>query len=345
MSEYQNQSQENEATEELIINKETASNMDTASKKLEKGRKIFLEDENKTYFLEFKPFKNNNTKITLTEQDTFPAKSYEITLALEELKLKNEIFKNFKNAKELSDELNKADSNIKVNIKKKLENFMGLIITFPVEENNENDIDNVDNEIEVDLKENIIDDREMFRQIFQKYKSIQQEQNEDIEQFMTRIKKIEEILGNIENEKKRVKEKELEKEMEKAKEEEDKKIKEEEEQKAKEEKEIKAKEEEKKSAKKVTKKESKKEFKKEEKKEVKKEVKKVKEKELEPEKKKKEEKVAELKQEKKIGGAKTSSNKVNKNIPAQKGKNINKGKVEKKNDGKKIINKKSKNNS
>jgi len=65
---------------------------------------------------------------------------------------------------------------------------MGLTIVFPTED------ENIDNDIEIDLIENIIDNREMFRQLFEKYKSIQEEQNEDISQFLNRIKNIEEIL-------------------------------------------------------------------------------------------------------------------------------------------------------
>ena len=66
---------------------------------------------------------------------------------------------------------------------------MSLTIIFPTVEDN-----NIDNDVEIDLNENIIDDREMFRQLFEKYKSIQQEQDEDINQFLNRIKNIEEIL-------------------------------------------------------------------------------------------------------------------------------------------------------
>ena len=64
---------------------------------------------------------------------------------------------------------------------------IALVIVFLVEEEN--------NFIEIDLNENIIDDREMFRQLFEKYKSIQSEQEEDIAHFMSRINAIEEILA------------------------------------------------------------------------------------------------------------------------------------------------------
>ena len=65
---------------------------------------------------------------------------------------------------------------------------MALTIKFASEEENN------DNFIEIDLNENIIDNREMFRQLFEKYKSIQKEQEEDISQFLNRLKNIEEIL-------------------------------------------------------------------------------------------------------------------------------------------------------
>ena len=68
---------------------------------------------------------------------------------------------------------------------------IALVIVFLVEEEN--------NFIEIDLNENIIDDREMFRQLFEKYKSIQKEQNEDINEFNHRIKKIEEIYPAVFN--------------------------------------------------------------------------------------------------------------------------------------------------
>ena len=64
---------------------------------------------------------------------------------------------------------------------------MALVIIFLIDEEK--------NYIEIDLNENIIDDREMFRQLFEKYKSIQLEQEEDIAHFMSRIKTIEEILS------------------------------------------------------------------------------------------------------------------------------------------------------
>ena len=181
---------ENEMNEEIIYNQDShkpISHSDLAPTKSKEGHDIISEDENKIYFLKFKSL-GNNLKILLSEQDTFPAKTYEIYLALEELKLKNELFSNYASTKQLSEELNRHDNKINFIIKKKQGNLMGLTIVFPTED------ENIDNDIEIDLIENIIDNREMFRQLFEKYKSIQEEQNEDISQFLNRIKNIEEIL-------------------------------------------------------------------------------------------------------------------------------------------------------
>ena len=196
MSEYQDnqpeENHENEITEEIIFHQDTIKpmNIDEAGlKKLKEGHEIILEEENKAYFLKFKPL-GNNLKILLSEQDNFPAKTYEIYLALEELKLKNKMFLIYNTTKELTDELNKNDTRINFIINKKQGNIISLTIIFPCEDKN------IDNDIEIDLTENIIDNREMFRQLFEKYKSIQQEQEEDFTQFMNRIKNIEEILAS-----------------------------------------------------------------------------------------------------------------------------------------------------
>ena len=192
---YQNnqfqKNHENEMEEVIDINQEINNpiiNENPSMKKLKDIHEIVSEEENKTYTLKFIP-KGNNLKILLTEQDNFPAKIYELYLDLEELKLKNDLFSIYTSTKELSDLLNKSDNNITFTIKKKPENIMSLTIIFPTVEDN-----NIDNDVEIDLNENIIDDREMFRQLFEKYKSIQQEQDEDINQFLNRIKNIEEIL-------------------------------------------------------------------------------------------------------------------------------------------------------
>lgn len=192
---YQNnqfqENHENEMEEVIDINQEISNpiiNENPSMKKLKDIHEIVSEEENKTYTLKFIP-KGNNLKILLTEQDNFPAKIYELYLDLEELKLKNDLFSIYTSTKELSDLLNKSDNNITFTIKKKPENIMSLTIIFPTVEDN-----NIDNDVEIDLNENIIDDREMFRQLFEKYKSIQQEQDEDINQFLNRIKNIEEIL-------------------------------------------------------------------------------------------------------------------------------------------------------
>lgn len=202
MSEEQYQSQEenqdqinheNEMNEKIIIGQEQDNSRpltkDLSTKKIKDGHEIISEEENKIYFLKFRPL-GSNLKILLSEQDTFPAKSYEIYLALEELKLKNPLFSKFSSTKQLSEELNRIDSKNNFILKKKKGNIMGLTIIFP----NEGENENIDNDIEIDLTENLIDDREMFRQLFEKYKSIQKEQNEDINEFNHRIKKIEEVL-------------------------------------------------------------------------------------------------------------------------------------------------------
>ena len=200
MSEDNNQYQENqpqenhemEHEEEIAFNQDQDINQPTinenpSTKKLKDIHEIVSEEENKTYILKFIPI-GDNLKILLSEQDNFPAKIYEIYLALEELKLKTELFSVYSSSKELSDQLNKSDNNINYFIRKKPDNIMALTIKFTSEEENN------DNFIEIDLNENIIDNREMFRQLFEKYKSIQKEQEEDISQFLNRLKNIEEIL-------------------------------------------------------------------------------------------------------------------------------------------------------
>ena len=183
---------ENGGSEHIFFNQELNNNQinnGNLSKKNGKNfHQIFSEEENKNYNLKFSSL-GNNLKILLSEQDNFPAKTYEVLLALEELQLKNDLFTIYSSAKELSEILKtNENNNINFNIKRKSVNILALTIIFPKSE------EYSDNDIEIDLTENIIDDREMFRQLFEKYKSIQQEQNEDIEQFMNRIAKIEEIL-------------------------------------------------------------------------------------------------------------------------------------------------------
>lgn len=183
---------ENGGSEKIYFNQELNStpinNRILSSRNTKSFHQIFSEEDNKTYDLKFSAI-GNNLKILLSEQDNFPAKTYEVLLDLEELQLKNNLFTIYSSTKELSDILNKNENNINFNIKRKSVNILALTIIFPKSE------DYTDNDIEIDLTENIIDDREMFRQLFEKYKSIQKEQNEDIEQFMNRIAKIEEILA------------------------------------------------------------------------------------------------------------------------------------------------------
>lgn len=195
MSEFQSQdiqsqeNHENEMVDQIIshsdINKPEIHS-DIVTKKLQKGHEIVLEEENKTYYLEFSA-NGDKLKVLLSEQDIFPGKTYESYTPLNEIQSKHEFFSNYSSVKELSEELNKSSLNLNFNIKKKNENIMTLIMYGSDEENQS---------VELELKENIIDSREMFRQLFEKFKSIQQEQEEDISQFMNRIKNIEEILSS-----------------------------------------------------------------------------------------------------------------------------------------------------
>jgi hypothetical protein len=196
MSEFQSQeapsqeNHENEMKDEIILNADINKpeiNLDIDSKNLKKGHEIVSEEENKTYLLAFSS-NGDKVKILLSEQDTFPAKIYELVLSTNDLIAKCELLSNFSSAKEISEELNKSNANLNFSIKKKDDTTITLIINYS-EESNQNKSN------EIDLNENIIDSREMFRQLFEKYNSIKQEQEEDITQFMNRIKKIEEILA------------------------------------------------------------------------------------------------------------------------------------------------------
>ena len=177
---------------------------DDASKKLKHGHEIISEEENKKYFLEFIN-KSDLIKIILVEKDIFPYKTYELSTSLEELQPKNDFFKSFNSVNELIEELNNPNSSINFSIFKKQTNVIELFFVFPIE--------GEDNTMEIELNANQINDREMFRQLFEKYKSIKQEQEEDVTQLKNRMNKIEEILTNMQKEQERIKEEErLEKE-------------------------------------------------------------------------------------------------------------------------------------
>ena len=189
---------------------------DDASKKLKHGHEIISEEENKKYFLEFIN-KSDLIKIILVEKDIFPYKTYELSTSLEELQPKNDFFKSFNSVNDLIEELNNPNSSINFSIFKKQTNVIELFFVFPIE--------GEDNTMEIELNANQINDREMFRQLFEKYKSIKQEQEEDVTQLKNRMNKIEEILTNMQKEQERIKEEErfekerlekerLEKEME-----------------------------------------------------------------------------------------------------------------------------------
>ena len=189
---------------------------DDASKKLKHGHEIISEEENKKYFLEFIN-KSDLIKIILIEKDIFPYKTYELSTSLEELQPKNDFFKSFNSVNELIEELNNPNSSINFSIFKKQTNVIELFFVFPIE--------GEDNTMEIELNANQINDREMFRQLFEKYKSIKQEQEEDVTQLKNRMNKIEEVLTNMQKvqegikeeerlEKERLEKERLEKEME-----------------------------------------------------------------------------------------------------------------------------------
>jgi len=177
---------------------------DDVSKKIKHGHEIISEEENKKYFLEFIN-KSDLIKIILIEKDIFPYKIYELSTSLEELQPKNDFFKSFNSVNELIEELNNPNTSINFSLIKKQTNIIELFFIFPIE--------GEDNTMEIELNANQINDREMFRQLFEKYKSIKQEQEEDVTQLKTRMNKIEEILTNMQKEQERQKEEErLEKE-------------------------------------------------------------------------------------------------------------------------------------
>ena len=184
---------------------------DGNSKKIKHGHEIISEEENKKYFLEFLN-KGDLIKIILTEKDIFPYKTFELSTSLEELQPKNDYFKLFISTSQLTEELNNPNTTINFTLIKKQTNVIELFFIFPIESE--------DNSMEIELQANQINDREIFRQLFEKYKSIKQEQEEDVAQLNNRMNKIEEILTNMQKEQERIKEEErLEKErLEKEKE-------------------------------------------------------------------------------------------------------------------------------
>ena len=135
--------------------------------------------------------------------------------ASKKLKHGHEIISEEENKKYFLEFINKSDlikiilveKDISINfsIFKKQTNVIELFFVFPIE--------GEDNTMEIELNANQINDREMFRQLFEKYKSIKQEQEEDVTQLKNRMNKIEEILTNMQKEQERIKEEErLEKE-------------------------------------------------------------------------------------------------------------------------------------
>ena len=200
------ENQENENQNHELLNPEINKQdiQEDSSKKLINGHEIISEEENKKYFLEFIN-KNELIKILLTEKDIFPYKTYELLTSLEELQPKNIFFSNFASAQELTNELNNPNTNINFSIIKKQANVLELFFVFPIE--------GEDNSMEIELTANNINNREMFRQLFEKYQNIKQEQEEDVAQLKNRMNAIEEILVNMQKEQEIQKEQErLEKE-------------------------------------------------------------------------------------------------------------------------------------
>ena len=125
--------------------------------------------------------------------------------SLEELQPKNVFFSNFVSSNELIQELNNPNTAINFSLFKKKANIIELFFVFPIEDE--------DNTMEIELNANEINDREIFRQLFEKYQSIKEEQEEDAMQLKNRMNAIKEILGNMQKEQEIQKEKDrLEKE-------------------------------------------------------------------------------------------------------------------------------------
>ena len=180
---------ENQMNEEMDLHQDInkqENHQESTPAKQKKVNRIMMEQDNITYALDLS-IVGKNLKLLLSEQVAFPAKSYEVYLALDELKLKNDLFAIYNSIEELFEELSNPEDKLTYNIKKKEGGVLALVIVFLIDEEN--------NYIEIDLNENIIDDREMFRQLFEKYKSILHEEEEDIAQFMSRINTIEGILA------------------------------------------------------------------------------------------------------------------------------------------------------
>ena len=188
--------QENEMPNDEHHNPDNQVKDDDSSKKITSGHEIISEEDNKKYFLEFVK-KNSLIKIILSERDIFPYKTYELLTSLEELQPKNNYLLNFNSPEELVSELNNPNTTINFTLGKKQANIIELFFIFPIEGEEE------DNTLEIELTADQINDRndrEMFRQLFEKYKSIKQEQDDDIAQLKNRMNAIEEILNNMQKE-------------------------------------------------------------------------------------------------------------------------------------------------
>lgn len=157
-------------------------------KEVPKAHIINNEEDDKLYTLIFEKA-GKRIKIFLSEKDVFPAMTYEEYYSYEDFINKNEWFNQFKDNKEIIIELNETNNNESFTIKKKENNPMTIFINFPAETGIPS--------TEFILKENEIDNREMFRQLFVKFKSIQQEHEEDVSNFTNRIKYLEEIMEKI----------------------------------------------------------------------------------------------------------------------------------------------------
>ena len=205
MSEEHVQENYPQENNELLNNEKENQNIkEDTSNKIFSGHEIISEEENKKYLLNFIN-KNDLIKIILKEKDIFPYKTYELITSLEELQPKNVFFSNFVSNNELIQELNNPNTAINFSLFKKKANIIELFFVFPIEDE--------DNTMEIELNANEINDREIFRQLFEKYQSIKEEQEEDAMQLKNRMNAIEEILGNMQKEQEIQKEKDrLEKE-------------------------------------------------------------------------------------------------------------------------------------
>lgn len=152
----------------------------------QKAYDIISTEHKKVYSLNFED-RIKKIRIKIGEKDIFPANFYENIFTLEDLIKINEWFKNFSEPKELLKEFNQLSFNESFNIELISKNVMRLLIKFPEESNI--------GTIIIELNKIRLDQREMLRQLHEKYKSIQKMHEDDFANFKERIEKIEVALG------------------------------------------------------------------------------------------------------------------------------------------------------